>query len=185
MKQRPVQILLVEPDAELAELLDRCLQGAIWSQVTWVTSASEAMREELTARHDIIIAAMTLPDAEGLALIRELRATNHGPVILLAEHPTTDEAIEAIRLGVTELVIKPFDICDLVEVVRRAAERQLKRRHNRARQRRLRRMVSRIIRERRDLRQRMDLICQDLVHAYRSLAQKVTESGLLAHQSQE
>ena len=35
------------------------------------------------------------------------------------------------------------------------------------------------MRERRDLKQRMDLICRDLVHAYRGLAQKVSKSGIL------
>jgi hypothetical protein len=31
----------------------------------------------------------------------------------------------------------------------------------------------------------MDLICRDLVHAYRNLAQKVARSGILTHEGQE
>jgi len=182
MSRRPTEVLLVEADADLAEMIGRCLHDAMWANVTHVSTAAEAMREELTARHDVVITAMTLPDASGLALTRELRARNHRPIIILANHPTTDEAIEALRLGVSELLIKPFDMADLAAVVQEAGRRQRKRHHHRVRYRRLRRMASRIICERRDLRQRMDLICQDLVHAYRGLAQKVAASGLLVHE---
>ena len=96
-----------------------------------------------------------------------------------------ETAIEALRLGVSELLIKPFDMADMAAVVQEAGQRQRKRHHHRVRYRRLRRMASRIICERRDLRQRMDLICQDLVHAYRGLAQKVAASGLLVHEPGE
>lgn len=185
MAERPVQILLVDDDDDLAEMIVRCLGDAPWGQVTHVASASEAMREELTTRHDLVIASLSLPDGDGLGLTREIRVTNKCPVILTGDQPSADEAIEALRLGVTDLMIKPFDIADLMAAARTSAERQLRRRHRRRRYRRLRSMVSRIIRERRDLRQRMDLICRDLVHAYRNLAQKVARSGILTHEGQE
>lgn len=181
----PIEVLLVDDDTDLAEMIGRCLRDAMRVNVTHVTSSAEAIREELTTRHELVIASMTLDDGDGLALARELRQRNRAPIILLASHPTADEAIEALRLGVTELLIKPFDLADLMTTVQETIERRLKRRRNRLRHRRLRRMASRIVRERRDLRQRMDLICQDLVHAYRGLAQKVTESGLLVHEPPE
>jgi DNA-binding response OmpR family regulator len=178
----PVEVLLVEGDADLAEMVARCLHDAVGANVTHVTSAADALREELTTRHELAIAAMTLDDGDGLALVREFRRRNRAPIIMLGEHPTTDDAIEALRLGVTELLIKPFDLADLMATVQEVVERRQRHRHNRLRYRRLRRMASRIVRERRDLRQRMDLICQDLVQAYRGLAQKVTDSGVLLHE---
>ncbi len=180
MTRRGLEVLLVEDDADLAEMVGKSLRDAMSAQVTRVSSATDAMREELTARHDVVVASMSSPDT--LAFTRELRVRNRCPVILLADHPTTDEAIEAIRLGVTDLLVRPFDISDMVAVVQEAAQRHRKRQRNRVRYRRLRRVSSRIIRERHDLRQRMDLICQDLVRAHRELAQKVAESGLLTHE---
>ncbi len=181
MTERPVQILLVNGDEELAEMVSRCLQDTSWAEVTHVATASDAMREELTTRHDVVVAAMSLSDGDGLALTRELRVTNQCPVILTTEQPTAEEAIEALRLRISDVLIQPFDIADLIEVIQRSAERRFRYRHRQRRHRRLRSMVSRIIRERRDLRQRMDLICRDLVHAYRNLAQKVAQSGALTH----
>ena len=64
-------------------------------------------------------------------------------------------------------------------MIRAAAQRALVRRHQQRRYRRLRRLSSRIVRERRDLRQRIDLVCRDFVQAYRRLAQRVSESNLL------
>jgi hypothetical protein len=60
--------------------------------------------------------------------------------------------------------------------------RQAQGRKARRRYKRLRLLTARILRERRDLKQRTDLICQDLVNAYRGLAQKVAESGVLTQQ---
>jgi len=185
MSEKPVQVLLVSSDEELAEMVLRCLHDAAWAEVTHVTTASDALREELTARHDVIVAAMSLPDGDGLALTREVRVTNRCPVILTAEQPTAEEVLEALRLGVTDVLLQPFDIADLIELVQSSAERRLRYRHRQRRYRRLRSMVSRIIRERRDLRQRMDLICRDLVYAYRNLAQKVAQSGMLTHDMKE
>jgi len=185
MTDKPLEILLVESDPELAEMIGHCLEEEESVQVTRAESASDALREELTARHDAVIASMSLPDGDGLALARELRATNKCPVILMADHPTADEAIEAMRLGVADILVKPFDISEAAETVHELGRRQMRRRHRRRRYRRLRRLSSRIVNERRDLRQRMDLICRDLVHAYRGLAQKVAESGMLTHEFEE
>ena len=179
MTNKPVEILLVESDLDLAEMLVRCLAEVGSAHVTHVASAAEAVREELTTRHDLLMIASSLDDAEGLGLVRELRVCNKAPVVLLAEHPTVDEAIEALRLRVAEVLMKPFDVAEACEVVVKLARQAAKRRHRARRYRRLREMSSRIVRERRDLKQRMDLICRDLVHAYRGLAQKVSKSGIL------
>lgn len=185
MPERPVEVLLVEDDVELAEMIEHCLQDVMPCRVTHVVSVADALREELTTNHDVVLASMTFPDGDGLELTRGLRPTNSCPVILMAEDLTAERALEALRLRVTDLLIKPFDLAQMAETMREAAQREVRRRRDQLRSRRLRRVATRIIRERRDLRQRMDLICQDLVHAYRRLAQKVTESGMLTHQIHE
>jgi len=181
MQNRRHNLLLVEDDLELAEMIVRCLEEASSATVTHVTSAADALREELTTRHHVIIASMSLGGGDGLDCIRELRITNRCPVILLADEVSVEQTIEAMRLGVKDVLFKPFDIEQLCETVGRAAEREAKRRWRRVRYRRLRRLTSRIVRERRDLHQRMDLICQDFVYAYRRVAQRVSESGILAN----
>ena len=117
---------------------------------------------------------------EWCELVQEIRRTNRGPLILLTEDPSAEDLVRAVRLGAVDVLIKPFDLVEFVELVRHTGMRAIAQQRRRARHRRLRKLTSRIIRERRDLRQRIDLICRDFVHAYRRLAQRVSESDLMS-----
>jgi len=182
MRNRAVDILLVEPDAELAETLEVCLLDLSLGSVTVVDSGDAAMREELTARHHIRVISMDLPGQEDWAyLVRTLQENNRGPIILLASEPSSDDWQQAVRLGVMNVLVKPLSPLDISEAVQQASERASSQQQRRLRNRRLRRMTSQIIRERRDLRQRIDLLCRDFVQAYRRLAQRVTDAELLTN----
>jgi DNA-binding response OmpR family regulator len=181
MRKRSVDILLVEPDVELAGMIKTCLEQAISCSLTMVTDAATGLREELTTSHRVMIVSMNLPDAHWSELVDEIRRTNRAPFILLAENPSARDMLQALRLGAADVLAKPFVLNELAERVRQAETRAEDRYRRRVRNRRLRRLTSRIIRERRDLRQRMDLICKDFVQAYRRLAQRVSEADLLSH----
>lgn len=179
MRQRPAEILLAENDPDLAELIGRFLGESVSARVTYAERAVDALREELTARHDVVIASMDLPDLDGITLARRLRESNGCPIILLAEHPSAEEAIDAIRLGISDILVKPFELEHLSTTVEAAVTCRRRQRSLRQRQKRLRRLVARIICERRDLAKRIDLICHDFVHAHRRLAEKVVQAGIL------
>jgi DNA-binding response OmpR family regulator len=181
MRNRAVDILLVEPDGELAGMMETCLAEAVQGSVTVVADSNSALREELTTRHHVLVISMDLPGEDWSELARELRHTNRGPMILLADNPSTGDLMQAMRFKAVDVLVKPFDLVTLAETVGQASMRALVRQRQRARNRRLRRLTSRIVRERRDLRQRIDLICRDFVQAYRRLAQRVSEADLLQH----
>jgi len=178
MAERSIEILLVESDAELSEMITRQLQAALGANVTAVATAGQALHEELTAQHDLVIASLELPDEDGLSLAREIRVDNPCPIILLAETIDVEEALAAMRIGVIDVFRKPFNLEDLTDLVEKAAEREIARRRIEARCRRLRRVASRIIRQRQDVNERMELLCRDFVQAYRRLAEKVVGSGI-------
>lgn len=180
MGKRPLQILLAEDDTELAELVGRFLSESLRAEVTHVETAGAALREELTTRHDLLVTSMELPDGEGLELVRRVHENNACPAILMADGPTAGEAIAAVRLGVADILTKPFEMEYLAATIRRATTEYRARRRERVRHKKLRKLVAKIICERRDLAKRMDLICRDFVQAHRRLAEKVTRSGVLA-----
>lgn len=182
MPERLVEILLVEGDPELCEMIVHQLEAALGCHVTVANTASEALREELTTRHDLVITSADLEDDDGLAFLRELRATNDCPVLVTANESRPELVIEALRRGAVEWFEKPFDLAAMIDIVREVLEDDSRRRREQARYRRLRKVVHRIIREREDLSERMDLLCRDLVQAYRRLAEKVTDSGVLTNQ---
>lgn len=181
MSIRAVDILLVEPDAQVSSLIQACLSQAMPCRVTAVSDSSSALREELTTSHQVVILSMNMPDAHWSELIGEIRRTNRAPFILLGDKPSTEDVLQALRLGAADVLSRPFELSELIERVRDAEVRASTRLRRRLRNRRLRRVTARIIHERRDLRQRMDLICKDFVQAYRRLAQRVTEADLLSH----
>jgi len=179
MPKRKAEILVVEDDLDLADMIGSSLRSTIQSNVTCVGSVADALREELTAHHDLVVSSFNLPDGDGLVLARQLGIGRGGPVILLADDLTTAEAISAMRLGVKDILIKPFDMFSLMERSRALIKSYRKRRRDEVRLRRLRRLASGIVNERRDLQKRIDLICRDFVHAYRRLAEKVSRSRVL------
>jgi DNA-binding response OmpR family regulator len=179
MSERPVEILLVESDRELCEMIAQQLENAMFCRVSSADSAAAALREELTGQHELVIISAELPDDEGFSLLRELRVTNECPVLVIAAETRVEHTLEALRHGATGWFEKPFDLEQFTQAVNTACERETKKRRDQARLRRLRRVSSKIVKEREDLNERMELLCRDLVQAYRRLAEKVTEAGIL------
>ena len=184
MNDRAIEVLLVETDAHLAGIIGRHLEEIDGVNVAYTASIADACCEELTTQHHIILTATSLPDGDGIDLVNKIRARNVCPVVFLAEDLSADNAIEAMRIGVADVLRKPIDLSYLSVVIEKLIETEQKRRHDEVRQQRLRSVTSRIVGERRELRHQMDLICRDIVHAYRQLAKEVADSGTLAGRSE-
>src|SRR5438105_2796441 len=83
-------------------------------------SAAEAMERIGGQRPDVIVLDIHLTDASGLQAFDKIRAKDARiPVILITGHGTTDLAIEAIKGGAYEYLLKPLDLSLLRDVVGR------------------------------------------------------------------
>ncbi len=173
MSQRAPKILLVEPDSEMTDMLVGVLRRRLNAQVTCVADAESCLSTDLYDPHDVIIAEWDLADSDGLQLSENLTILSPRPIILLADEPTSDDTIDALRLGVRDIFVKPFPLEDLLDATQRAVSgNELKRQHL-AKYRRMRELVRHVIRERRDLNRRVELVCKDLVEAHRRLVHRV------------
>jgi DNA-binding NtrC family response regulator len=166
-------ILLVEDDDDVATMVADYVQQTMRARVKRVNTASEAVRSAMDEHHDVVLADVKLPDCNDLELARELRRDGDCEIVLMTGKPTLGRALEAMRLGVRDMLPKPFDMHRLGHTLERAVSAHRDRHREQLRYDRLRRVSSRIIRERRLLKQRVDLVCRDLVGAYRRLAEKV------------
>ena len=73
---------------------------------------------------DLVIADLTMPDMDGLELLRRIRArADDVQFILMTAYSTVQSAVEAMRLGAFEYLIKPFADEELIAAVDRALER--------------------------------------------------------------
>ena len=183
--------MLVEPDAELLELLVAALTRRFDAHITCVADAASCLDVEIVDPHDLVIAELRMGDSNPLELSDRLLALaghqqpasrlagglpvagGNRPVILMADDPTCDELTEAMRLGVSDLFRKPFAVEQLLDSAERLLHQYDLRRRRAAKYHRMRGLVRRVVSERRDLNLRIELICRDLVRAQRRLVHRV------------
>jgi two-component system, NtrC family, response regulator AtoC len=91
--------------------------------VRTATTAAEGLAAVAADRPDVVVLDVNLPDASGLDTFRRLRALDaRTPVILITGHGTTDLAIEAMKEGVYEYLLKPLELPDLRRLIDRAVQ---------------------------------------------------------------
>ena len=87
------------------------------------SSAAEAVETVARERPDVVVLDVRLPDATGLETYHRLRAVDaRVPVILVTGHGTTELAIEAMKAGAYEYLLKPLELNELRAVVDRAVQ---------------------------------------------------------------
>jgi DNA-binding NtrC family response regulator len=81
---------------------------------------------------DLVFSDVRMADLDGLALLREIRATWPGVVVvLMTAYATVPQAVEAIRAGAYDYLVKPFSILQVDHLLDRALEMQALRVENR------------------------------------------------------
>lgn len=121
-------VLVVDDEPGMCHFLRKAL-AARAGQVLSAGSAEEA--EALLARHrfDVLVLDITLPGKSGLQLLKELRAQgNASEVVLITAFADLETAIEALRAGAGDLLLKPFRVTQALSAFSQAMQRaQLKR----------------------------------------------------------
>jgi DNA-binding NtrC family response regulator len=175
MNTSRVKILLVDHEPQTVEMLVEALVRHLHAHVTCVSTAEEALDIEVLEPHDALIAEIDLPRMNGIRLAERIQELRRRPIILLSNDPHLSQAVEALRVGAVDFFAKPFDIECLLNAAARALAQADEQRRQIQRHHRLRSLVRRVIRERRELDQRVDLICRDLVGAHRRLVHRVLD----------
>lgn len=173
MRDRPYKIMLVEPNASMLERLVPAFAERFDAHITCVSDAISCLDVEMVDPHDLVVSEMGLPESNGLTLAEQLMALSGRPVILLADAPDYDAALGALRIGVVDFFAPPFGMEEVLDAAHTAMSTFTTQRKLAVKNRRLRDLVRRVVRERRDLHQRMELICRDLVESQRRLVHRV------------
>jgi two-component system nitrogen regulation response regulator GlnG len=84
-------------------------------------TAADALELAQQRRPDVIVLDVHLPDQSGLETLLQLRAIDaRSPVVFITGHSTTETAIEAMKLGAYEYLLKPLELSQLRQVLERA-----------------------------------------------------------------
>jgi two-component system nitrogen regulation response regulator GlnG len=115
--------LLVVDDEPSVCYSFRRLFGSDSVEVLTAQTIAEGRAQEQAHQPDVVVLDLQLPDGSGMDLFEEIRRrTPKRPVIFITAHGTTRTAIEAMKNGAFDYLIKPLDIEQLSEVIHRALE---------------------------------------------------------------
>jgi two-component system nitrogen regulation response regulator GlnG len=111
-------LLIVDDEPGILQAFRRAYRTA---DVFTAETAAEGLALAAVHRPDAIILDIQLPDMSGLDALGRLRALDaRCPVIFITGKSTTDTAIEAMKLGAYEYLLKPLELSQLRQVVERA-----------------------------------------------------------------
>jgi two-component system response regulator AtoC len=120
-------LLLVDDEQKIRRVLGEALR-AEGHDVIEAASGRDAQRVLGERSVDVLICDNLMPDMTGLDIIRELVASMAEPerpqILMMTAHATVESAIEAMKLGALDYLQKPFEVDELLVVVRRALDHQ-------------------------------------------------------------
>ena len=111
------RVLLVEDEVAIADAVQYALR-ADGLQVEHSLLGAPALERLRRERFDVVVLDVGLPDLDGFALCRQLRAFSQVPVIFLSARDTEVDRVVGLELGADDYVTKPFSPRELVARVR-------------------------------------------------------------------
>ena len=120
------RLLVVDDEAGMRGFLEICLRRA-GHEVTAASSGAEAIKllSDEDGRFDVVITDLTMPGIDGMEVLRHGITSPRPPlVIMVTAYATTNTAVEAMKIGAFDYLLKPFKVGEIQVVVARALERQ-------------------------------------------------------------
>ena len=113
-------ILLVDDERQIARAYARCL-GDAGFEVECAFDGKQAAEVARQRRFDVIVSDITMPEMNGLDLLRAVREHDLDvPFVLMTGGPAIESAVEAVEHGALRYLIKPIAATELEAVVTRA-----------------------------------------------------------------
>ncbi|MCL1868907.1 MAG: response regulator transcription factor [Promicromonosporaceae bacterium] len=116
------RVLVVDDDAPLARALAINLRAHGW-EVAVAHTGAEALDVASSAKHDVVVLDLGLPDIPGLDVIAGIRGWSHVPIVVLSARQLGEDKVDALDAGADDYVTKPFAMNELLARLRAAVRR--------------------------------------------------------------
>ena len=114
------RILIVDDEAPQMEALCNTLRDEGYLTVGF-TSANRALAALRDQRFDLLLTDLMMPEMDGIALLRAaLEIDAHLVGVMMTGHGTIDTAVQAMKAGALDYILKPFDLTVVLPVLSRA-----------------------------------------------------------------
>ena len=111
------KILIVDDEINILNLLKMVLSREGY-QVDISTKGEEALRKFKQYRHAVVITDLKMPGMDGIQLLREVKSiAPETEVVVITGYASKDTAVEAMSLGASSYLVKPFDCLDIIPLM--------------------------------------------------------------------
>ncbi|HYJ47718.1 MAG TPA: sigma-54 dependent transcriptional regulator [Pyrinomonadaceae bacterium] len=118
----PSTVLIIDDEELTLRTISRGLRAEGYEPLT--ASCGEDGLALFAAEHpDLVLLDIVLPGLDGVEVLRRMKQANPAAIIvMMSAYHLVDRAVEAMKLGAYDYLIKPFHLADLAATLRRAAE---------------------------------------------------------------
>lgn len=118
------RLLLVDDDRTFASLAAAALRAEGF-EVEIARSLFETRRALARTSPDLVVLDRRLPDGDGLDIVEEVRQRlPQAAILMVTAHGDISSAVDAMRAGATDYLVKPIELTDLIVKARRSGETQ-------------------------------------------------------------
>src|SRR5690348_16655754 len=118
----PYSVLVVDDEALTLRTISRGLREEGFDVFT-AASGEEALKTFAAEKPDLTLLDIVLPGIDGVEVLRQIKASSPNSIVLMmSAYHMVDRAVEAMKLGAYDYLIKPFHLADMISTLRRATE---------------------------------------------------------------
>lgn len=107
-------VLIAEDELGTRKMLRFVIEQQAGHRVLEADTASETLRILEQEHCDLLLADLTLPDLDGLELVRRIRRTSNIPIMIISARVTIPDRVRGLRSGADDYIAKPFDVSELL-----------------------------------------------------------------------
>ncbi len=119
---RPVKILIVEDEPEMASALSRGLEEEDF-EVAVCSSGQQGLDVARGQDFDVILLDVMLPDLDGFSVVEQIRQRSETPVLMLTARDALSDVVRGLDSGADDYLTKPFSFRELLSRIRAIGRR--------------------------------------------------------------
>lgn len=124
METHKPKILVVDDEANVLLTMTSILKQEGY-EVDGVPDGAAALKAIRERHYDLVVTDLNMPGVDGLAVLAEVRKRSPATVtVMITGYGSVESAIEAVQLGAYEYLLKPTEVADLKQAVKRSLERK-------------------------------------------------------------
>src|SRR5947209_1687006 len=115
-------VLIVDDEALTLRTISRALREEGFDVFT-ASSGEDAVKTFTAEKPDLTLLDIVLPGIDGVEVLRRIKAVNPKSIVLMmSAYHMVDRAVDAMKLGAYDYLIKPFHLTDMIGTLHRATE---------------------------------------------------------------